>query len=358
MNTPKSPAANPLNTKNILSVDLGKLYTKACISRNPDNVVVIPSHVQYIGFSQIFSGAMYKYQAISNNPLINIWLEYKGSGYAVGQLAAKFGANLGFGQSKVDDALVKVLAAAGHFKLKDEISVVISLPFFYPAQFEKEKLELTSLLFGPHVMNFRGESVYLNITKVWVIPDGLCSLLWTKTKSNKGFSIPDFTKIPVGIVDIGYQNINFITVDNFQWVKDTSEIEDFGMNKFYEIIAAEIDGADSQSLGLICAVNKPKGERFYRPKSASKPTNLDDFLPNITEMFSRDICYLVFDWLPEGVTDIIITGGGGEFFWEEIQPRFKEARINAYLAAPSRQANVLGQYIYIEALLSAVRAVR
>jgi plasmid segregation protein ParM len=54
---------------------------------------------------------------------------------------------------------------------------------------------------------------------------------------------------------------------------------------------------------------------------------------------------------------VIITGGGGEFFWEDVQRLLKEAQINAYLAAPSRQANALGQYIYGEAQLSAaVRA--
>jgi plasmid segregation protein ParM len=131
------------------------------------------------------------------------------------------------------------------------------------------------------------------------------------------------------------------------------------MSRFYEMVAKDIDNADSQSLALISAVNKPKGDRFYRPKGASKPTNLDDFLPNLTEQFSREICSRVLAWLPERVTDVIITGGGGEFFWEDVQRLLKEAKINAYLAAPSRQANALGQYIYGEAQLSAaVRAAR
>jgi len=76
-------------------------------------------------------------------------------------------------------------------------------------------------------------------------------------------------------------------------------------------------------------------------------------------MFYREICSLVLAWLPERVTDVIITGGGGEFFWEDVQRLLKDAHINAYLAAPSRQANALGQYIYGEAQLSAaVRAAK
>jgi plasmid segregation protein ParM len=75
-------------------------------------------------------------------------------------------------------------------------------------------------------------------------------------------------------------------------------------------------------------------------------------------MFSREICSRVLAWLPERVTDVIITGGGGQFFWEDVQRLLKEAKINAYLAAPSRQANALGQYIYGEAQLSAVRSSR
>lgn len=358
-------AATPINNnankptsisgKNVLSVDLGRTSTKTCVSREPGNVAFIPANVKQMSIEEIRGGV---FESKATDPLMDLWLEYQGNGYAVGQLAADFGANLGVGQSKVEDALVKVLAAAGYFKLKDEISVVLGLPFLSLEQFEKEKAQLISLVTGPHVFNFRGESVSLNITKVWVMPEGYGSLLWTEVQPNKGPGIPDLTKISVGIVDIGHQTIDLIMVDNFRFARGLSQSENFGMSEFYELVAKEIPGADSQSLALISAVNKPKGERFYRPKGESKPTNLDDFLPNLIEMFSRDICSRVLAWLPERVTDVIITGGGGEFFWEDVQRLLKEARINAYLAAPSRQANALGQYLYGEAQLSAVRAAR
>jgi plasmid segregation protein ParM len=351
-------ANNKLNIggKHILSVDLGRTSTKTCISREPGQVVFVPANVKKMSIEQVKGGV---FEARATDPLMDLWLEYQGNGYAVGQLAADFGANLGVGQSKVEDALVKVLASAGYFKLKDEISVILGLPFLSLEQFEKEKAQLISQVTGPHVLNFRGEPLSLNITKVWVMPEGYGSLLWSESQPKTGAAkVPDFTKISVAVVDIGHQTIDMLMVDNFRFARGASQSEDFGMNKFYEMVAAEIDGADSQSLALISAVNKPKGERFYRPKGASKPTNLDDFLPNLIEMFSRDICSRVLAWLPERVTDVIITGGGGEFFWEDVQRLLKEAQINAYLSAPSRQANALGQYIYGEAQLSAARAAR
>ncbi|MEA5553673.1 ParM/StbA family protein [Anabaena cylindrica UHCC 0172] len=357
-------AATPINNtnkpisisgKNILSVDLGRTSTKTCVSREPENVAFIPANVKQMSIEQIRGGV---FESKATDPLMDLWLEYQGNGYAVGQIAADFGANLGVGQSKVEDAMAKVLAAAGYFKLKDDISVIVGLPFLSLEQFEKEKAQLTSLISGPHVMNFRGETVQLNVTKVWVMPEGYGSLLWSEGQPNKGAAIPDLTKVSVGIVDIGHQTIDLLMVDNFRFARGASKSEDFGMSKFYEMVAKEIDGADSQSLALISAVNKPKGDRFYRPKGASKPTNLDDFLPNLTEQFSREICSRVLAWLPERVTDVIITGGGGEFFWEDVQRLLKEAKISAHLAAPSRQANALGQFIYGEAQLSAVRAAR
>jgi plasmid segregation protein ParM len=358
-------AATPLNTvnkpsnipggKTILSVDLGRTSTKTCVSRDPNSVVFIPSNVKKMSIEEVRGGV---FEARATDPLMDLWLEYQGSGYAVGQLAADFGANLGVGQSKVDDALAKVLASAGYFKLKDEVAVVLGLPFLSQEQFEKEKAQLTSLITGPHVFNFRGESMSLNLSKVWVMPEGYGSLLWSEAQPNKGVGVPDFTKISVALVDIGHQTIDFLMVDNFRFARGASKSEEFGMSKFYELVAKEIEGADSQSLALISAVNKPKGDRFYRPKGASRPTNLDDFLPNLIEMFSRDICSRVLAWLPERVTDVILTGGGGEFFWEDVQRLLKEAKINAHLAAPSRQANALGQFIYGEAQLTAVRAAR
>ncbi|BAY26036.1 hypothetical protein NIES2100_58470 [Calothrix sp. NIES-2100] len=355
LNATTTPKPTTFSGKAILSVDLGRTSTKTCVSREPNNVVFVPANVKQMSIEQVRGGV---FEARATDPLMDLWLEYQGSGYAVGQLAADFGANLGVGQSKVEDALVKVLACAGYFKLKDDISVVLGLPFLSLEQFEKEKAQMISAVTGPHVLNFRGESVSLNISKVWVMPEGYGSLLWTEAQPQKGATLPDFTKISVAIVDIGHQTIDLLMVDNFRFARGASKSEDFGMNKFYELVAAEIEGADSQSLALISAVNKPKGERFYRPKGASKPTNLDDFLPNLIEMFSREICSRVLAWLPERVTDVIITGGGGQFFWEDVQRLLKEAKINAYLAAPSRQANALGQYIYGEAQLSAVRSSR
>ncbi|WP_413199763.1 ParM/StbA family protein [Nostoc piscinale] len=359
-------AATPINTatpvkpngssgKAILSVDLGRTSTKTSVSREPGNVVFIPANVKQMSMEEVRGGI---FEARATDPLMDLWLEYQGSGYAVGQLAADFGANLGVGKSKVEDALAKVLACAGYFKLKDEISIVLGLPFLSLEQFEKEKAQIISQLTGPHVMNFRGESVSLNINKVWVMPEGYGSLLWCEAQPKKGAGSPDFTKVSAAIVDIGHQTIDLLMVDNFRFARGASKSEDFGMSKFYEMVAKEIEGADSQSLALISAVNKPRGERFYRPKGSSKPANLDDFLPNLIEMFSRDICSRVLAWLPERVTDVIITGGGGEFFWEDVQRLLKDAQINAHLAAPSRQANALGQYIYGEAQLSAVRAAR
>ncbi|MBH8556264.1 ParM/StbA family protein [Nostocaceae cyanobacterium CENA357] len=373
--TPMNAAAIPLNrvsastpvnatgikqpsngsSKAILSVDLGRTSTKTCVTREPNNVVFVPANVKKMSIEQVRGGV---FEARATDPLMDLWLEYQGSGYAVGQLAADFGANLGVGQSKVEDALVKVLASAGYFKLKDDISVVLGLPFLSLEQFEKEKAQLISQVTGPHMLNFRGESVSLNVHKVWVMPEGYGSLLWSEAQPKKGGIVPDFTKISVAIVDIGHQTIDLLMVDNFRFARGASKSEDFGMNKFYELVAAEIEGADSQSLALISAVNKPKGERFYRPKGASKPANLDDFLPNLIEMFSREICGRVLAWLPERVTDVIITGGGGEFFWEDVQRLLKEAQINAHLSAPSRQANALGQYIYGEAQLSSSRSSR
>ncbi|AFY56314.1 plasmid segregation actin-type ATPase ParM [Rivularia sp. PCC 7116] len=353
--TPKLTNTGGGGSKNILSVDLGRTSTKTTVSREPGSVVFVSSNVKQMTMEQVRGGV---FEARATDPLMDLWLEYQGNGYAVGQLAADFGADLGVGQSKVEAALIKVLASVGYFKLKDDISVILGLPYLSQEQFEKEKAQLISQVTGPHVMNFRGEPVKVNVTKVWVMPEGYGSLLWCESQPKKAPGAPDFTKVSAAIVDIGHQTTDCLMVDNFRFARGASRSEDFGMSKFYELVAAEIEGADSQSLSLIAAVNKPKGERFYRPRGSSKPTNLDDFLPNLIEMFSREICTRVLAWLPERVTDVILTGGGGEFFWEDVQRLLKEAKINAHLAAPSRQANALGQYIYGEAQLSASRSSR
>ena len=239
-----SPTHKPtgISGKNILSVDLGRTSTKTCVSREPGNVVFIPANVKHMSTEQIRSGV---FEGKTADPLMDLWLEYQGSGYAVGQLAADFGANLGVGKSKVEDALIKVLAAAGYFKLQEEISVVLGLPFLSLEQFEKEKAQLISLLTGQHIVNFRGESLFISITKVWVMPEGYGSLLWTESQPNKSPLVPDLTTISVGIVDIGHQTIDLIMVDHFRFARGLSQSEDFAMSEFYQRVAGEIEGADS-----------------------------------------------------------------------------------------------------------------
>jgi plasmid segregation protein ParM len=353
-NTARSAAAattarSTVTGKSVLSVDLGRTSTKTCVARDPNTVAFIPANVKQVPLEQIRGGI---FEARATDPLYDLWVEYQGKGYAVGQLAADFGANLGIGQSKVEDALAKVLACIGYFQFKSDVSVVLGLPFHSQEQFEREKEQMISLLRGPHIMSYRGESITINISRVWVMPEGYGSLLWYEAQPKAGSMTVDLTKVSVGIVDIGHQTMDCLMVDSFRFARGASKSEAFGMGHFYEQVAAQVEGADSQSLSLIAAVNRPKGDRFYRPRGATKPANLDDFLPALREGFSREICSRILAWLPERVTDVILTGGGGEFFWEDVQRLLKDAKINAHLAAPSRQANALGQLIYGEAQLA------
>ena len=74
-------------------------------------------------------------------------------------------------------------------------------------------------------------------------------------------------------------------------------------------------------------------------------------MPELRKNFARDLSDRVVKWLPERVTDVVVTGGGGEFFWEDLQPLLKNAGLRAHLVQPSRKANALGQYVYGEAQL-------
>ena len=253
--------------------------------------------------------------------------------------------------------MVKTLACVGYFGLKGNIGIVLGLPYHSQEQFDSEKSEIISLLSSPHVMVYRGQAREITVDKVWVMPEGYGSLIWSEAQ-NKRTSSPDFPNLSVAIVDIGHQTTDFLAIDRFRFARGASQSESFGMAQFYERVAAQIDGADSQSLSLIESVHKAEGERFYRPKGALRPTDLDEILPTLRKSFARELSQRFLNWLPERSTDVIVTGGGGEFFWEDVQRLLKESKINAHLAAPSRQANALGQYIYGEAQLSASRSSR
>jgi plasmid segregation protein ParM len=335
------------NRRTILSVDLGRTSTKACVSRNPNEVVFIPSNVAQLTVEKARGGG---FESRDTDP----WLEYRGDGYAVGQLAADFGANLFGGDttdspSKVDDALIKTFACAGYFQIKGDVDVILGLPFYSQEQFEREKEQIISLLTGPHVLLFRGEQITIEIKSVRVMPEGYGSLIWCEAQKSK--ETPNFADLSVAIVDVGHQTTDFLTVDSFRFARGVSKSEVFAMSKFYAEVAAKIEGADSQSLYLLEAVHRPAGQRFYRPLGSAKPANLDEIVPELRKKFAQELSSRLVKWLPERITDVVLTGGGGEFFWEDLQPLLKQAQLRAHLAQPARKANALGQFVYGEAQL-------
>ncbi|MBE9114529.1 ParM/StbA family protein [Lusitaniella coriacea LEGE 07157] len=335
----------------ILSVDLGRTSTKACINRDPKRVVLIPANVQRSTVEQVRRGG---FEGKSADPLLDIWLEHQGIGYAIGQLAADFGANLGVGQSKVEDALVKIFACIGHFNLQGNLAIVLGLPYLSQEQFDREKEQLIALLRSPHLMVYRGNPVTINPLQIWVMPEGYGSLIWLEASETEESNL-NLPARSVAIVDIGHQTTDFLMVDRFRFARGISRSELFAMSQFYDRVAAQIQGADSQSLSLMAAVHQPEGERFYRPRGATRPTNLDEILPSLRKSFARELSDRLVQWLPERATDVIVTGGGGEFFWEDLYPLLRDARLEAHLAQPSRQANALGQYLYGVAQLAAIR---
>ena len=78
-----SQSAAPLGT--ILSIDLGRTSTKSCMGRDPESVVLIPANVAHMTVEQVRRGS---FESQPTDPLLDIWLEHQGGGYAIGQLEA------------------------------------------------------------------------------------------------------------------------------------------------------------------------------------------------------------------------------------------------------------------------------
>lgn len=330
----------------ILSVDLGRTASKITDAFDTDRVVLVDANVKELPLDDIRGGV---FESRSTDPIYDLWIEYKGSGYALGQLAADYGADLGVGKSKVDGAVVKVLAAAGYFNLEGNIELVLGLPYLDQEQFETEKERLLGLLEGEHNYLFRKQERYVNFVKIWVMPEGYGSLIWSESQQGESDIEEDLTRSAVAIIDIGHQTTDFLMIDNFRFSRATSKSENYAMDNFYESLAEEIEGATSQSVALIEAVHRKPGSRFYRPRGVAKPTDLDEFIPAKRELFAKEITKMIIEWLPERVSQVIITGGGGEFFAEDIRKLLKEAYISSTVSVPSRKANVLGQYLYGQA---------
>ncbi len=327
---------------NLLSIDLGRTATKACVKRHPNEVVLIPSHVAQLPVDKVRASGFED----DDGGLVDMWLEYQGQGFAFGQLAADYGADLGLGQSKLANALYKALACIGYFGLVGEIAIVVDLPFTGQAQFERDREELAAMLMGSHRLLYRGHPLEVTISQAWVVPEGYGSLIWTEAQAADAPDGGLLTQRSAAVVDIGHQSTDFLMTDQFRFARGASGSLKYGMANFYEALAAQIEGAERQSLSLISAAHKPEGKRLYRPLGAKRPVNLDVLLPSTKTGFAQGLSARLVEWLPERATDVVVTGGGGEFIWSELEPLMQELDLVAHLAQPSRTANALGQLVY------------
>lgn len=327
----------------LLSIDFGRTATKACVSRQTGEVVLIPSQVARLPVEKVRASG---FEDDDDGGLVDIWLEYQGQGYAFGQLAEDYGADLGLGQSKLHNALHKTLACIGYFGLSGSIALVVDLPFAEQEQFERERGELTAMLVGNHHLQYRGKPIEIEVSQVWVMPEGYGSLIWTEAQATDAPESGLLTQRSAAIVDIGHQSTDLLMTDNFRFARGASSSLRYGMATFYENLAAQIEGAESQSLSLIEAVHKPEGQRLYRPRGGKRPVHLDELLSATTAGFAQSLSAKLIEWLPERATDIVVTGGGGEFIWSALEPLVQELGLRAHLAKPSRTANALGQYVY------------
>lgn len=348
-----------IGSPTLLSVDLGRTSTKTCISDHPDKVVIIPANVAPMTVEQVRQGRFE-----GGSPLLDLWVEYHGRAYAIGHLAADFGAGLGMAPAgtpagktsrKVEDALVKTFACIGYFELSGDLAVSLGLPYLSQEQFDIEKRQLVAQLQAPHALSYRGRNLTVNITKVWVMPEGYGSFMWClkmeDKKKQEGKEWVDLTNLHVAVIDIGHQTTDMLKVDKLHFARGTSRSEEFGMSQFYDQVAAQIKGANSEDLTLIEAVHQRAGKRFYRPRG-EKPIDLDEILPRLREIFAKELWERMRQWLPSQVTEVIVTGGGGGFFWEDLVPLLEEYGLRPHLANPTRTANALGQYVYGQVQLS------
>lgn len=329
----------------LVSIDLGRTATKICMSFNPNEVVLIPANVKHLPVDVVRRGAE---EPDEGDPLLDIWFEFQGQGYALGQLAADLGADLGLEKPKTTDALLKVLAAVGHLGLGGKgLGIVVGLPYLSKQQFDQQKAELISRLEGTYHINYRGEPITVAIQHVWVMPEGYGSLVVCEHQEQTNRVNLGLAEVPVAMMDIGYETTDFLVFDRLRMARGVSRSMEFAMSRFYEQLAAPIPGADSQSLTLIEAVNYPEGKRFYRPHGVNKVVDLDPLLLGLKTQFAQDLYQLLIDWLPERTHTIVVTGGGGAFFWENLHFLIKAGGLTPHLAKPTRKANALGQYIHL-----------
>lgn len=235
------------------------------------------------------------------------------------------------------DSHIALIRGALYYMGAAEIDLlVLGLPL---NTFERYRDELETKVAGVHPVPFKGEVKTCTIKKVRVLPQPVGSLFEFCGNNGTYMKMRSQTNL---IVDVGFCNLNWVVADGMKMNEARSGATNGGMSASLKVIAkgiAESLDADTRTILRIDeAIRKGINPEFY-----GKEYDLQNEIKAAQIQVAQDVAIMLSKVGESGdISNIILTGGGAEFFRRSIEKAFPRHTI--VTMADSAFANVRGFY--------------
>jgi plasmid segregation protein ParM len=273
-------------------------------------------------------------------------------GYLVGAAAVSAGESIEPGRSKIDDAGVKLAAAAKLLGLSGEVAVCFSIPYVDHPTYEKSRRRMVEEYCGTEIVfSLFDEEDSIVPTQVYVLPEGLADLYWAQ---HLGAQFRGKASV---VINKGHYSLDCTVVeydrssDSIQFNPKASVSLPKGMFQFAQYVCGKLEMPNSNSLRLVEALANPESTIFkYKDKQGFKQVDLAGNLPALKREFSEEVIKDLLNWFPEDIdiNDIHLVGGGFEVFAPEVTQMFGEGGYNVNLIQPLRLSSVLSQFLFCQ----------
>jgi plasmid segregation protein ParM len=211
-----------------------------------------------------------------------------------------------------------------------------------PVEWFTDKDALAAGLRGPHTFTANGEACTVTVSDVVIVPQPFGSFFRSLLAPDGALTdVNGWAKHRVGILDIGMHTSDYALSDSLRYVEPRSGSIDKAMARVYELVRegiAQEYGRDASLQDVEDAVRS--GALPHRDGEL----DIRDLVAGAREAIGRSVIGQAQTLWGDGddLSAVLVTGGGGPFFFEEIREVYPHARL---LDDPQR-ANAEGFYRY------------
>lgn len=351
-----------------VGVDLSTTESRFCMGLNIEDksqVISIPANVLKEEVSaarglSLNSGLDFELDEINSEEFsdtvpiqVENHLVFEHGGYAwrVGEAAVARKAPLGIGDSKVDKAVVKLIAGAILLNLQGTMGAGFAIRYKSESDFQAERNRLFEMLAERLIgWSYMGQPGQFTVPAelLFVMPEGYAGWLWCQKQGIL------FKGRVVVIIDIGHtstecclvngENGNRISLD-----RTISCSLDLGMHQYAEQVANKLGIPNSESPKLLKAIYEGQETYKYWDGRMMKVVKLREHLPDLRNTFCEYLKAKISEWFPiDGADEIVIFGRGGKYFHAELLKSF-ESIGGCNLIQPVAWPNALSMHIFTQA---------